>query len=185
MLLKNILPLIFIFYAHYSAAQKTIFSNGFENKQFDSSQLQTITGNWRVEGVDDLRIAPAEKGYRYVLCSGGKDYVGKQMIRLVIDLPDSLKAKKIKLSFSYYILADASGIKIEAEFYQKEIKDRRSAPLWVNFLHRAKGRWKYYKQTLNIPAKANSAYITFFALKSSGVKDRIVCFDNIVISALE
>ena len=183
--LKNILLLIFIFNAHFSVAQKTIFSNGFEDKQVDSTRWQKVTGNWRVEGVDDLRIAPAENGYRYVLCSGGKDYAGDQIIRLTLDLPDSLKATKIKLSFSYYILADASGTKIEAEFYQKEIKDGRSAPLWVDLLHRAKGRWKYYKQTLNIPAKANIAYITFFGLKSSGVKDKIVCFDNIVISALK
>jgi hypothetical protein len=185
MLLKNILPLIYIFCVHNSAAQKTIFSDGFEDKQVDSIRWQNVTGNWRVEGVDDLRIAPAENGYRYVLCSGGKDYVGDQIIRLIIDLPDSLEPTKIKLSFSYYILADVSGTKIEAEFYEKEIKDGRSAPLWVDFLHRAKGRWKDYRQTLNIPAKANVAYITFFGLKSSGVKDRIVCFDNIVISALK
>ncbi|MBS1918985.1 MAG: hypothetical protein JST17_01915 [Bacteroidetes bacterium] len=129
-----------------------------------------------------MRIAPAENGYRYMLLSGGKGYTGDNIIRLIVDLPDSLKAKKIKLSFSYYIPANVMGTKMEVEFIQKEIKDGRRGILWVDLLRRVKEKWTAYQKTVNVPAGANSVYITFFGFKSSGDKDRMVCFDNIAVS---
>src|SRR5688572_16467339 len=126
-----------MFCVQVSSAQKIIFSDNFEEKKIDSS-WQIVTGNWRIGDVQELRIAPAEKGFQHVLLSGGEN---DNIIRLLLDLPDSLQGKKIKLSFSYYILSKVAGTKIEAEFYQKEIKDGLRGRLWVAFLHRKPGRW--------------------------------------------
>lgn len=184
MLLKIILSLGLLLHVSHSTAQRIIFSGNFENKQIDSS-WQIVTGNWRIGDVDELKIAPAENGFRYVLLSYSNDFTAHNIIRLSVDLPDSLKAKKIKINFSYYILANVVGTKIETEFYQKEIKDGLRGNLWVDFLYRKIGRWSVYQKTVNIPAGANTVRIEFYGLKSSGTKKSIVCFDNIVISYLK
>lgn len=171
-----------MFCVHYAAGQQVIYAANFEDKKIDSS-WQIVTGNWRIGDVEELKIAPAESGRRYVLMSG-QGYADDNVIRLFVDLPDSLKAKKIKLSFSYYILANVVGTKIESEFYQKEIKDGLRGRLWVDFLYRKKGRWSYYQKTLTVPAGANEARIVFFGFKSE-MKDMIICFDNLVVSALK
>lgn len=183
MVLKKFLLIIFILDSCYSAAQKIIFKDNFENKKLDSASWKNVTGNWLIGDVQNLRIAPAENGYRYALLAG--DQVGDNNISLFVNLPDSLRAKKIKLSFSYYILANLKGTKIEVEFYQKEMKDRLRPISWVYFLYRAKGRWSVFQKTLTIPAGANQARIIFYGFQSSGMKDRIVCYDNVVISTLK
>jgi hypothetical protein len=181
---KNILLLLFVSSFSYLPAQKVIYSTGFENNQLDSA-WRHIMGNWRIEGVDDLRIAPAEDGYRHVLCSGGKGYVGENMVRLIVDLPDSIRSRRVKISFSYYILANAPGTKIEIEFNQKEMTDGLRGKLVVADLRRLPGRWARFQRTLQIPARANSLRIVFYGLESSGKQDRIVCFDNVSISSVK
>lgn len=182
--MKNILPVICIFCVQITFSQKIIFSDNFEHQKIDSA-WQIATGNWRIEEADELRIAPAENGYRYVLLSYSNDSTGHNTIRLSVDLPDSRKAKRIRLSFSYYILTNVKGTKIETEFYEKEIKDGVRGTRWVDFLYRKKGRWSPYQKTVNIPAGANQVRIEFYGLKSSGEKNRLVCFDNVVISSLK
>ena len=182
MFLKIILTVIFILYSQYSSAQKIIFSDYFENKQIDSS-WHIITGNWHIADVQELRIAPAEGGYQHVLCSGGKGYIGDNIIRLIIDLPDSSALKKIKLSFAYYILANAWGTKIEAEFHKKDLKDGLKGKIWTGNLT-IKRRWTAFQKILKIPPGANAIQIVFFGLQSSGKTNRIACFDNVMISAL-
>jgi hypothetical protein len=180
----KVLVIALLLSVQFAAGQRIIFSDNFERQIIDSS-WQIVSGDWSVGDVQEFRIAPAEKGYRYMLYSGSKNYTGDNIIRIAVDLPDSLKAKKIKLSFSYYILANASGAKIEVEFYQKEMKDGTRGPLWVDLLRRVKGRWSPYQKTLTIPPRANLIYITFFGFNSSGKKDMIICFDNIIVSALK
>ncbi len=175
---------MFIFFGQQMSAQQIIFSDNFENKKIDSC-WQIVTGNWRIDGVDQLRIAPAENGYRHVLCSGGRGYIGDQIVGLIVNLPDTGSFKKIKISLSCYIMANAPGTKIEGAFYEKEIKDGLRGKRWVANLLRMKGRWTAFSKTLTIPAKANSLRLTFFGLESSGIKDRIVCFDTIAITAFK
>jgi hypothetical protein len=181
---KNNLVAFFVLTASCSSAQKIIFSGNFENKRIDSS-WQIVTGNWHIADVQEMGIAPAEGGYQYVLCSGGNGHIGDNIISLIVDLPDSIRSKKIRISFSYYILANAAGTKIEGEFYQKEIKDGLRGKPWVADLFLKKGRWTVFQKILTIPAGANSVRMTFFGLESSGKTDRIVCFDNIIISSLK
>jgi hypothetical protein len=183
MWLKSILLLLLISNTAYLSAQRVLHSQGFESNQLDSS-WHSIMGNWRIEKVDDLRIAPAENGYRHVLCSGGKGYIGENLIRLIFNFPDTIRSRKMKISFSYYILANAPGTKIEAEFYQKEKIDGLRGKVVVADLPRMRGRWARFQKTLQVPARANSLRIVFFGLESSGKQDRIVCFDDIKISSL-
>jgi hypothetical protein len=72
MFLKNNLIFIFSLSACCSSAQKIIFSDNFESNKIDSA-WQIVTGNWRIGYVDEMRIAPSEGGYQYVLCSGGNN----------------------------------------------------------------------------------------------------------------
>lgn len=184
MSLKKILPVILILCANASLAQKNIYSANFESNQLDQA-WQIVTGNWYIGNVEQLRIAPAENGYQYMLCSGGKNHIGDNIIQLSVDIPDSIKALTIKLSFSYYIFANAPGTRVEGEFYQKEMKDGLRGKVWTADLHRIKGRWTTFQKTLKIPAEANTVRIVIYGLESSGKTDRIVCFDNVIISALK
>jgi hypothetical protein len=178
---KTILFLFLVICVRHSAAQKILFSDSFENKSIDSS-WQVVTGNWHIGDVQEMRIAPAEGGHQYVLCSGHNGNASDNMIRLIVDLPDSLQQKKITLSFYYYSMVNASGSKLEGEFYQKEIKDGLRGKPWSAGLPLKKGRWIFFQQKLIVPKKANSLRVVFYGLESSGKKDPIVCFDNILVS---
>ncbi len=165
-------------------AQQTIYSANFENNKMDSC-WQIVTGNWHIDDVQKMRIAPAEGGHQYVLCADNNGYIGNNIIRLMVGLPDSFELRKIKISFYYYILADTQGTKIEGEFYQNEIKDGLRGKPWVSYLPSRKGRWNVFQKTLTIPAKANSLRIVFYGLAPSGKKGRVVCFDNISIELIK
>lgn len=178
------ISILFIFISSSSQAQKIIYSANFEEKKIDSA-WQTISGNWFIGDVDEMRIAPAEGGYRYVLCMDGKNSKTENLIRLFIDLPDSIKKyKKITLSFYYYFIANAAKAKVETEFYQKEMKDGTRGKLWSTSLLYVKGRWSRVKKTFIIPKNTNQFRILFSGKSSPLQKNTIVCFDNIAISAL-
>ena len=98
---------------HVIKAQQIIFSENFENKAL-SPAWQIVSGNWHIADVEEKRIAPAENGYRYVLCSGGVGF-----LRLQVDIPDTIKAGNVKLSFSYYTYLKGPGATIEIEFHKK------------------------------------------------------------------
>ena len=100
--MKKAIVVLFL-YSLSASGQTIIFSDNFEQKATDSC-WRIVTGNWRIGDVSELRIAPAEGGYRYMLCSGGQGYTGAHLIQLTVDLPASLQSQKIKLSFYYYIL---------------------------------------------------------------------------------
>src|SRR4051812_32029487 len=68
-------------------AQQRLFFETFEAKTLDSN-WQIINGNWHIESVQDIRIAPAENGNEFVLASGGPG-----LIRLIVDIPDTVNAK--------------------------------------------------------------------------------------------
>jgi hypothetical protein len=175
--------IICAFCAQHLSAQEFLISQNFEDRLIGPA-WQVVSGNWHIADVQEMRIAPAENGFQYVLCSGGPGFIGRNLIRLNVDLPDSAKATKIKLSFSYYILANAPGTTVEAEFYKKEQKDGLKGKLWQADL-RVKRRWIEFQKILEIPAGANIVRIVFYGLESSGKATRIVCFDNIIISALK
>lgn len=164
-----------------SYAQKVIFSDNFEKQKIDSSHWQIIDGSWHIAGVEELRIAPAENGYRYVLCSGN-NFIYKESIRFIVDLPDSLKAKKIKLSFYYY---SNTPIQSDGEFYQREIKDGLRGKPWKNILPAASRQWKQFQKILTVPLHANTLYLVFTVTPLIGSKNKLVCFDNVIVSAMK
>jgi hypothetical protein len=165
------------------SAQDTLTSQNFEDRLIGPA-WQIISGNWHIGDVEEMRIAPAENGWQFVLCSGGPGFVDSNFVRLHVDLPDSSRATKIKLSFSYYILANVPGTFVTGEFCKMEEKDGLKRKTWKADL-RVKGRWVEFQKILEIPAGATSARIVFYGLKSSGKTSRLVCYDNIIISALK
>lgn len=180
----RIIIVLFIFIPFYSGAQKIIFTENFQDEKMNE-YWQIVTGNWKICSVDDMRIAPAEGGYQYVLCSGSRGDAGEQIVRLFVDLPDSIKKyKKITLSFYYYFIANVAKANVETEFYQKEMKDGSRGKLWSASLPYVKGRWSRIKRTFTIPKNSNQFRIVFSGISSSLQQDGIVCFDNIVIAAL-
>lgn len=180
----RIVIVLFIFIPFYSGAQKIIFSENFQDEKMNE-YWQIVTGNWKICSVDDMRIAPAEGGFQYVLCSGNKGDAEGQIVRLFVDLPDSIKKyKKITLSFYYYFTANAAKAKVETEFYQKEMKDGTRGKLWSASLPYVKGRWSRVKRTFTIPKNSNQFRIVFSEILASLQKNSIVCFDNFVIAAL-
>jgi hypothetical protein len=92
---------------HLVNAEQIIFSENFENKPLGPS-WQPISGNWHIADVQEMRIAPAENEYQYVLCASGEGF-----IRLLLSIPDTIKANQIKLSFSYYTYSKGPGATIE------------------------------------------------------------------------
>src|SRR4051812_34460597 len=130
-------------------AQQVIFSENFENKVLDSS-WQPVNGNWHIADVSELKIAPAEHGFRYVLCADSSGY-----IRCFLDIPGSIKASQVKFSFSYYTYAQGSGGTVEFEFHKKNWKDGIRGKVLKASLP-VKGKWTDYQKTLKIPPEANS-----------------------------
>ena len=122
-----------------------------------------------------MRIAPAEHGFRYVLCADSTGY-----IRLFVDIPDSVKANQIKISFTYYTYLKGPGGTVEAEFHKKGWKDGSRGKIWKAGLP-VKGRWMPFQKTLKIPAEANSVWIVFY--RSPGKPAYKLCFDTINVSA--
>src|SRR6476661_4762863 len=108
---------VVLFCSPQAANTQILFSENFENKTLSSS-WQPVSGHWHIADVQEMRIAPAENGYQYVLCSGGEGF-----IRLLVDIPDTIKASQIKLSFSYYTYSKGPGANVEVEFHKKDLKD--------------------------------------------------------------
>jgi hypothetical protein len=167
---------LFSFFGQPLYAQKIIFSENFESKTLDSS-WKKLTGNWRIGDVQEMRIAPAEDGYRYVLCSDSPGY-----IRLFVDIPDSVKATQVKIKFSYYTYSEGPGGTVEAEFHKRGWKDGARGKLWKVRLP-VKGKWTEFQKTLKIPPEANSIWIEFY--RSAASSSKMLCFDAITISALK
>lgn len=184
MLLKKFIPVSLILCVQLSSAQKPFFSENFDSKKMDSS-WQIISGNWHIGDVDEMRIAPAEGGYRYVLCTDNKNNKADNLIRLFVDLPDSLRLKMIKLSFYYYFNEGSIGSTIEGEFYQKEIKDGLRGRPWTTRLSSGKRRWTLFQKILRVPANTNSLRLVFTVPAFPGKKDKIACFDNLQIYILK
>jgi hypothetical protein len=125
-----------------------------------------------------MRITPAENGYQYVLCAGGKGF-----IRLLVDMPDTIKASQIKLRFSYYTYSKGQGATIEVEFHKKDLKDGLKGKM-SKFNLPVKGRWSDFQKIIKIPADANWVWIGFSEVNSANKASKTVCFDNIVVSAV-
>lgn len=177
MLLKTIWLIVFFFGAQHAKAQQIIFSENFEYKKSEPA-WQRVSGNWHIADVQELRIAPAENGYRYVLCSGGPGFV-----RLFVDIPDTVKARRVKLSFAYYTYANGPGITVEIEFHKKAWKDGlKGKPQKIALP--VKGRWMEFQKTFTIPAEANQFWVTFSESKPTGMTSKNICIDNVIVSSV-
>jgi hypothetical protein len=158
-------------------AQKTIFTENFENGKLGEA-WHVVNGDWNVAEVSDLRIAPAENGYRYALRSGGSGF-----IRLIVDIPDTVKASSLQLEWSYYTFAKGSGLTVEGEFHKKIMSDGLRGKLWKMNLP-IKGRWIQFKKVLQIPAGADSIYLVFSETKSKPGTKTYIGIDAVKITAL-
>ncbi len=158
------------------ANTQILFSENFENDTLSLS-WQPVSGNWHMGDVQEMRIAPAENGYTYVLCSNSEGF-----IRLVVDIPDSIKAGQIKLSFSYYTYSKGPGAMIEVEFHKKDLKDGLKGKM-LKFNLPVKGRWINFQKDIKIPAEANWMWIGFSESNPVNKVPKTICFDNIVLSA--
>ena len=177
--MKNLSSIILIalsFLTTESNAQQVIFSDNFERQIIDSAYWTTVSGAWKIAHVDEMRIAPAEKGFRTVLCADGK---GEKLIRLIVDLPDSIRRGSLMLSFYYYMVDPSSKVSFEVEFYEKEIKDGlRGKPISIS-LPVYNGRWIEFRKKFTIPLKASS----FRLVLTGSDKEKKVCFDVFQVKA--
>src|SRR4029077_530336 len=78
-----------LFSASQPANTQILFSENFENDTL-SLAWHPVSGNWHIGDVQKMRIAPAENGYRSVLCANGEAF-----IRLLVDIPDTIKASQV------------------------------------------------------------------------------------------
>lgn len=161
---------------HRAQTQQRLFSENFESQALHS-EWQIVSGNWHIGDVDEMRIAPAENGYRYVLCSNGEGF-----IRLFVDIPDSITAGQIKLSFSYYTYSKGPGATVEIEFHKKDLKDGVKGKMSKISLP-VKGRWIEFQKLIKVPAGANVIWISFSETSVANKTAKPICFDNIVIAA--
>ncbi len=169
----------FIFHTLYPIkAQQILFSENFENKIL-SPAWQKVSGNWHIADVQELRIAPAENGYQYVLCSGGAGY-----LRLLVDIPDTTGVKQVKLSFSYYTYSGGPGATIEFEFHKKDLKDGLKGKMLKTNLP-VKGRWIAFQKLVKIPTGADLIWINFYETNSTNKTSKTICFDNIDLSSYD
>jgi hypothetical protein len=106
-----------LFSASQPANTQILFSENFENDTL-SLAWQPVSGKWHIDDVQEMRIAPAENGYRHVLCANDEG-----SIRLLVGIPDTIKAGQVELSFSYYTYSKGPGATIEVEFHKKDMKD--------------------------------------------------------------
>ena len=100
----------------------------------------------------------------------------------MVDIPDTIKAGKVKLSFSYYTYSQGPGATIEIEFHRKDLKDGLKGKMLKTNLP-VKGRWIVFQKLMKIPPNANIIWVTFYETKSVNKTSRTVCFDNIVLSS--
>jgi hypothetical protein len=163
---------------YFVAAQKRFFHESFESKTLDT-HWQSIRGNWQITSVQDMRIGPAENGNEFVLSSGEPG-----LIRLIVDIPDTIHAKKLRLQFAYYTYSKGTEASLEIEFHKRDQKDGIKGKLIKTGLS-PKGRWSTFQKDLTIPAGANSLYLVFEANKKNASVSKKVCFDVITISALK
>jgi hypothetical protein len=166
-----------LFSTSHPANTQILFSENFENNTL-SSAWQPVSGNWHIGDVQEMRIASAENGYTYVLCANDKGF-----IRLLVDIPDTIKAGQIKLSFSYYTYSKGPGATIEVEFHKKDLKDGLKGKM-PKFNLPVKGRWIEFQKIIKIPAEANWMWIGFSETNSANKASKTICFDNIVVSAM-
>ena len=166
------------FFASQPASTQILFSENFENDTL-SLAWQPVSGTWHIGDVQEMRIAPAENGYTFVLCSNSEGF-----IRLLVDIPDTVKAGQIKLSFSYYTYSKGPGATIEVEFHKKDLKDGLKGKM-STFNLPVKGRWIEFQKIIKIPADANLIWIGFSETNSANKTSRTICFDNIVLSAIQ
>src|SRR4051812_32583408 len=137
-----------LFSASQPANTQILFSENFESDTL-SVAWHRVSGNWRIGDVQEMRIAPAENGYQYVLCSNEEGF-----IRLLVDIPGTIKATQVKLSFSYYTYSKGPDAAIEVEFHKKDLKDGLKGKM-SKFNLPVKGRWIEFQKTIKIPAEAN------------------------------
>ena len=169
--------MLYLLSFHFSLQAQQIFTENFSGRTLGPSWM-IVTGSWKVANVQDLKIAPAENGNQYVLCAEGPG-----IIRLIIDIPDTIKATKLQLQFSYYTYIKGAGASIEIEFHKRDQKDGSKGKLFTASLP-VKGRWMVWKKLMLIPSGANSVYFTFTAKKSTTAAEK-VCFDVIQAFAVK
>jgi hypothetical protein len=167
--------LIFLFNAGNDYAQQKIFSENFESKVLNEN-WQKVSGNWSIADVQKKRIAPVENGYQYVLCSEAG------MIRLIVDIPDTIKATRLQIQFSYYTYSNGPAGSLEIEFHKRQQKDGTKGRLIKTSLP-VKGRWIEFKRIVSIPKEANSVYLLFITNQVSTPIKKGMCFDVISITA--
>jgi hypothetical protein len=159
--------------------ERLLFADNFEEQRLSSS-WQMISGGWQIRDVSELRIAPAEDGYRSVLMAQIEPKEQHQ-IRLTIPLHDTLQGRKLQFTFAYYIKSSASEIRISGEYNRTGIKDGLRGKPWSLRLRRLAGRWGYHKQLLTVPPGANVLQIVFSGPTPSLRKNEFVCFDNVML----
>lgn len=175
-MIRKIPFVVFILLHTLNVNSQLIYSANFESASLDSA-FQTVTGNWHIADVQQLRIAPAENGRQFVLRS---DSAGR--IWLFVEVPISQKPAKLKLSFSYYTYSQSHGPRFETEFYKKEMKDGlRGKPTRTSLP--VNGMWTVYSKIFTIPPDANSFRIVFNNPRSS--KTKAPCFDAITVSLVK
>ena len=164
-----------LFSASQPADAQILFSENFENNMLGPA-WHPVSGDWRIGDVQEMRIAPAENGYTYVLCAHGEGF-----IRLLVDIPDTIKESQVKLSFSYYTYSKGPGATIEVEFHKKDLKDGLKGKM-STFNLPVKARWIEFQKIIKIPAEANLIWIGFSETNSANTASKTICFDNIVLS---
>ena len=166
-----------LFSVSQPANTQILFWENFENKTLGLA-WQPVSGDWHIGDVQEMRIAPAENGYGYVLCANDDGF-----IRLLVDIPDTIKANQVKLSFSYYTYSNGPGATIEVEFHKKDLKDGLKGRM-SKFILPVKGRWSEFQKNLKIPAGADIIWVGFSRSNSANKASKTVCFDNILVSAM-
>ncbi len=164
------------------SAQHTLFSENFED-QVIRPTWQVVNGDWAIGDVQEMRIAPAEDGRQYVLLCSKPGYV-----RLMVDIPDSLHATRLRLRFAYYTFAQGPGLLLETEFQKKGWKDGLRGNPWEASLPVKSGQWSYFQKDLLIPKEGNVIWLTFSpttaSTQSESKTHKLVCLDAISITAL-
>jgi hypothetical protein len=180
-LIEIISPIVCLCSILFSASQpantQILFSENFENRAL-GLPWQPVSGNWHIADVQEMRIAPAEDGYQYVLCANDDGF-----IHLFVSIPDTIKASQVKLTFSYYTYSNGPGATIEVEFHKKDLKDGLKGKM-SKFNLPVKGRWINFQKTIKIPVKANWMWIGCSETPVTNKKPGTVCFDNIILSAI-
>jgi hypothetical protein len=172
---RLLLILLFICSLQSVQAQKVIFEEHFKDSLLQD-RWQGNTGNWHIDNVEDRRIAPIDKEIN-MLCSGGTG-----SIRLSVNIPDSIKAKKIILSFYYYTYSKGPAGSLDLHFLDRNLKNGHKGSRWKANLP-VIGRWHPFRRTITVPAAANNIELTFKVAASSTSKS--ICFDMIKISAIQ